>query len=78
MKLNRVTLTYTDELPWDVLTEGPEGVVDAVGDWLDDLLDLEVDDDLGRSAAPSGRRHEGRRGQLSLDRRLRRAEIPFG
>ena len=63
VKLDEVALAHADEGPGHVAAVGPEEVLDAVGEPLDDLADLEVDDDLGRVTARDRRRHVRRLGE---------------
>ena len=79
VELDRVALAHADELAGHLAAEGPERVVDAVGDRHLDFLHLELDDDFRRLRARHRGRDLRRRRQLRLDRvTLRRTEVTFG
>ena len=76
MKLHRVALAHANEAAGHGSAESPERVLHAFGDLALDLLHFELDDDLGRCAAPRRRRNVGRARERRLDGfTLRRAEV---
>src|SRR5215831_11096819 len=69
VKLDRVTLTDSDELPGNFPTEGPKVIFDSLGDREVDFADLELDDDLTRLTACDAGWNHRRSGEDRVDDR---------